>query len=84
MWLVSQNVGIAVSYHRRLTHRGFTTPKWLEHAMALCRAMALAHPHAGAVRLAKDIKVTRTDTVRSGKRPNKTLPLQSLGAAPAK
>jgi hypothetical protein len=34
--------------------------------------------------LAKDIKVTRTDTVRSGNRPNQTLPLQSLGAAPAK
>lgn len=41
MWLLSQNVGIAVSYHRQLTHRGFTTPKWLEHAMALCGAMAL-------------------------------------------
>ncbi|HTB96926.1 MAG TPA: fatty acid desaturase [Terracidiphilus sp.] len=41
MWLLSQNVGIAVSYHRQLTHRGFTTPKWLEHAMALCGALAL-------------------------------------------
>ena len=41
MWLLSQNIGIAVSYHRQLTHRGFTTPKWLEHAMALCGAMAL-------------------------------------------
>ena len=40
-WLLSQNVGVAVSYHRQLTHRGFTTPKWLEHAMALCGAMAL-------------------------------------------
>ncbi len=40
-WLLSQNVGIAVSYHRQLTHRGFSTPKWLEHAMALCGAMAL-------------------------------------------
>src|SRR5580658_5966414 len=53
MWLVSQNVGIAVSYHRQLTHRGFTTPKRLQHAMALCRAMSLAHPHAGAVRACK-------------------------------
>src|SRR5580692_9402532 len=41
IWIASQNVGIAVSYHRQLTHRGFTTPKWLEHAMALCGAMAL-------------------------------------------
>jgi stearoyl-CoA desaturase (delta-9 desaturase) len=41
LWILSLNVGIAVSYHRQLTHRGFTTPKWLEHAMALCGAMAL-------------------------------------------
>src|SRR5579872_1688786 len=41
MWLLSQNIGIALSYHRQLTHRGFTTPKWLEHAMAFCGAMAL-------------------------------------------
>ena len=41
MWILSQNVGIAVSYHRQLTHRGFTTPKWLEHGMALCGALAL-------------------------------------------
>jgi len=41
MWVLSQNIGIAVSYHRQLTHRGFTTPKWLEYGMALCGAMAL-------------------------------------------
>jgi stearoyl-CoA desaturase (delta-9 desaturase) len=41
LWFLSLNVGIGVSYHRQLTHRGFTTPKWLEHAMALCGAMAL-------------------------------------------
>ena len=41
MWLLCQNVGIAVSYHRQLTHRGFTTPKWLEHIMAVCGTMAL-------------------------------------------
>src|SRR5271170_584790 len=36
MWLFGQNVGISISYHRQLTHRGFTTPKWLEYAMAIC------------------------------------------------
>ena len=41
MWLLSQNVGIAVSYHRQLTHRSFTSPKWLEYAMAVCGALAL-------------------------------------------
>jgi fatty-acid desaturase len=41
MWLLGQNVGIAVSYHRQLTHHGFTTPKWLEYGMAICGTMAL-------------------------------------------
>src|SRR5450432_2685496 len=41
MWLLGQNVGIAMSYHRQLTHRGFTTPRWLEYAMAICGTMSL-------------------------------------------
>jgi fatty-acid desaturase len=41
MWLLGQNVGISISYHRQLTHRGFTTPKWLEYSMAVCGTMAL-------------------------------------------
>jgi stearoyl-CoA desaturase (delta-9 desaturase) len=41
MWIFGQNVGVAISYHRQLTHRGFSTPKWLEYAMAVCGTMAL-------------------------------------------
>src|SRR3984885_15689008 len=41
MWLFGQNVGISISYHRQLTHRGFTTPKWLEYVMAICGTMSL-------------------------------------------
>ena len=41
MWLIGQNIGIAMSYHRQLTHRGYVTPKWLEYAMAVCGTMAL-------------------------------------------
>src|SRR5271170_8023652 len=41
MWLFGQNVGISISYHRQLTHRGFTTPKLLEWVMAICGTMAL-------------------------------------------
>ncbi|MGB8096056.1 MAG: acyl-CoA desaturase, partial [Terracidiphilus sp.] len=41
LWLVSQNAGIAISYHRQLTHRSFTTSKWLEYCLALCGALAL-------------------------------------------
>ena len=41
LWVLAQNVGIAMSYHRQLTHRGFATPKWLEYAMAVCATLAL-------------------------------------------
>ena len=41
VWLFGQNVGIGMSYHRQLTHRGYVTPKWLEYLMAACGTMAL-------------------------------------------
>jgi fatty-acid desaturase len=41
VWLVGQNLGIGMSYHRQLTHRGYVTPKWLEYFMAGCGTMAL-------------------------------------------
>lgn len=41
LWVLGQNVGIAMSYHRQLTHRGFVTPRWVEYAMALCATLAL-------------------------------------------
>ena len=28
-------LGITIGYHRLLTHRGFTCPKWLEHSLAI-------------------------------------------------
>ena len=36
LWWVSGSLGIGMSYHRQLTHRGFVTPKWVEYAMAIC------------------------------------------------
>ena len=41
LWVLGQNVGIGMSYHRLLTHRGYTTPKWLEYVMAVCGTLAL-------------------------------------------
>jgi fatty-acid desaturase len=41
LWVLGQNVGIAMSYHRQLTHRGFITPKWVEYAMAICATLAM-------------------------------------------
>ena len=41
MWILAQNVGTAMGYHRLLTHRGYSTPKWLEYCIATCGALAL-------------------------------------------
>jgi fatty-acid desaturase len=41
MWILAQNVGIAMGYHRLLTHRGYLTPKWLEYCIATCGTLAL-------------------------------------------
>jgi fatty-acid desaturase len=41
LWVMAQNVGIAMGYHRLLTHRGYTTPKWLEYCIATCGTLAL-------------------------------------------
>ena len=41
LWVLAQNIGIGMSYHRQLTHRGFVTPKWLEYTMAVCATLAL-------------------------------------------
>jgi stearoyl-CoA desaturase (delta-9 desaturase) len=39
-WLIS-SPGIGLSYHRQLTHRGFQTPDWLKHLLAVFGTMAL-------------------------------------------
>jgi len=41
MWAFAENLGIAMGYHRLLTHRGYVTPKWLEYFIAVCGTMAL-------------------------------------------
>jgi stearoyl-CoA desaturase (delta-9 desaturase) len=41
LWIFGQNVGIAIGYHRLLTHRGYAVPRWLEYIIATCGTMAL-------------------------------------------
>ncbi len=41
LWWISGSLGIGMGYHRLLTHRGFTTPKWMEYFLALCGTLAL-------------------------------------------
>ncbi len=40
-WVLTQDVGIGMAYHRLLTHRGYVVPRWLEYTMAILGTMAL-------------------------------------------
>jgi stearoyl-CoA desaturase (delta-9 desaturase) len=40
-WWVAGSWGIGMGYHRLLTHRGFTTPKWLEYTLSVFGTLAL-------------------------------------------
>src|SRR6476659_1531630 len=41
LWWVSGSLGIGMGYHRLLTHRGYTTPKWVEYFLTTCGTLAL-------------------------------------------
>ena len=41
MYFITGCLGITLSYHRQLTHRSFTTPKWLEYIFAYCGVMTV-------------------------------------------
>ncbi|HXY52962.1 MAG TPA: acyl-CoA desaturase [Terriglobales bacterium] len=41
LWWVSGSLGIGMSYHRLLTHRGYKTYPWVEYFLTLCATLAL-------------------------------------------
>ena len=41
LWWLAGSLGIGVGYHRLLTHRGFTTPKWVEYALSIFGTLAV-------------------------------------------
>src|SRR5580692_9358181 len=41
LWWVSGSLGIGMGYHRLLTHRGYKTPKWVEHFLTVCATLTL-------------------------------------------
>src|SRR5678815_5054489 len=41
LWWVGGSLGIGIAYHRLLTHRGFTCPKWLEYVLSVFGTLAL-------------------------------------------
>lgn len=45
IWMVSHGIGLAVGFHRLLTHRGFKTPLWIEYVITICGCLALQGGH---------------------------------------
>jgi fatty-acid desaturase len=41
LYVFAINMGIGMGYHRLLTHRGYTTPKWVEYFLAICGTLSL-------------------------------------------
>lgn len=40
-WWVAASWGVGIAYHRLLTHRGFTTSKWMTRFLATCGSLGL-------------------------------------------
>lgn len=41
IWWIASSWGIGIAYHRLLTHRGFTTSKWMMRFLATCGTLGL-------------------------------------------
>ena len=41
LYWVAGSLGIGMGYHRLLTHRGYKTPKWVEHFLTVCAVTAV-------------------------------------------
>lgn len=41
MYFITGCLGITLSYHRMLSHKSFTAPKWLEYTLAYCGVLAV-------------------------------------------
>ncbi len=65
-------MGITIGYHRMLTHRGFTAPKWLEHTLATLGMCNLQDSPA------RWVAIHRMHHQHSDKRPDPHSPLVSM------
>ena len=41
LWIMAGSLGIGMSYHRLLTHRGYKTYRWVEYFLTWCATLAL-------------------------------------------
>lgn len=41
LWWISGSLGIGMGYHRLLTHRGYSTPTWVEYLLTVCATLTL-------------------------------------------
>ncbi len=45
VWILGNDLGLAVGFHRLLTHRGFKTPKWVEYTLTILGSLASQGGH---------------------------------------
>ena len=72
IWWVTGGWGITLGFHRLLTHRGLTLPKWLEHAFAVLGVCCLQDSPA------RWVAVHRLHHRHSDERPDPHTPLVSF------
>jgi stearoyl-CoA desaturase (delta-9 desaturase) len=64
LWWLSGSIGIGVTFHRLLTHRGYKAPKWLEYLGTICGTLA---SEGGAISWVAMHRVHHAQSDRSGK-----------------
>lgn len=64
--------GVTIGYHRLLTHRGFSCPKWMEHSLAICGVCTLQDSPA------RWVAIHRMHHQHSDEQPDPHTPLSSF------
>jgi stearoyl-CoA desaturase (delta-9 desaturase) len=64
LWWLSGSIGIGVTFHRLLTHRGYKAPKWLEYIGTFCGCLA---SEGGAISWVAMHRIHHAQSDRPGK-----------------
>jgi stearoyl-CoA desaturase (delta-9 desaturase) len=64
LWWLSGSIGIGVTFHRLLTHRGYKAPKWLEYLGTICGTLA---SEGGAISWVAMHRIHHAQSDRPGK-----------------
>ena len=64
LWWLSGSIGIGVTFHRLLTHRGYKAPKWFEYLGTICGTLA---SEGGAISWVAMHRIHHAQSDRPGK-----------------